>query len=65
MAAVGECMRYARTREKFISLMRSEGYDVRWMDTRKNITYTTPTGKKCRDDRLYDEKYLKEAMEHE
>lgn len=65
MATVDECMRHARTQEEFISLMRGEGYDVRWTDTRKNITYTTPKGKKCRDDRLHDVKYLKEAMEHE
>jgi hypothetical protein len=39
--------------------MRSEGYDVRWTDNRKNITYTTPDGKKCRDDRLHDEKYIR------
>ena len=65
MATVDECMRHARTREEFISLMRGEGYDVKWTDTRKNITYTTPNGKKCRDDRLHDVKYLKEAMEHE
>ena len=65
MNTIDECMRYAATRDEFIMLMRSEGYDVRWQDTRKNITYTTPDGKKCRDDRLHDEKYLKENMENE
>ena len=65
MNTIDECMRYATTRDEFILLMRSEGYDVRWQDTRKNITYTTPDGKKCRDDRLHDEKYLKENMENE
>ncbi|MDE7261166.1 MAG: relaxase/mobilization nuclease domain-containing protein [Oscillospiraceae bacterium] len=65
MNLIDECMRYARNRDEFILLMRSEGYDVRWQDTRKNITYTTPDGKKCRDDRLHDEKYLKENMENE
>jgi hypothetical protein len=65
MNTIDECMRYAASREQFISLMRSEGYDVRWTDSRRNITYTTPDGKKCRDDRLHEEKYLKEAMEHE
>lgn len=65
MNYIDECMRYARTRDEFVLLMRSEGYDVRWQDTRKNITYTTPDGKKCRDDRLHDEKYLKENMENE
>ncbi len=62
---IDQCMRYAFTREEFISLMESEGYQVRWTDSRKNITYTTPTGMKCRDDRLHDEKYTKEVMEYE
>lgn len=65
MSTIDECMRYAKTREEFLALMRSEGYDVRWTDARKNITYTTPDGLKCRDDRLHEEKYLKEAMEYE
>jgi len=65
MDAIDECMRYAGTREEFITLMRTEGYDVRWQDSRKSITYTTPSGMKCRDDRLHDERYLKEAMERE
>ena len=65
MNLIDECMRYARDRNEFILLMQSEGYSVRWQEARKNITYTTPDGKKCRDDRLHDEKYLKENMEHE
>ena len=65
MNTIDACMRYARSREEFIALMRSEGYDVRWTDSRKSITYTTPGGMRCRDDRLHDEKYLKERMELE
>jgi hypothetical protein len=65
MDTIDECMRYAGTREEFITLMRTEGYDVRWEDSRKSITYTTPGGMKCRDDRLHDERYLKEAMDRE
>ena len=65
MNTIDQCMRYASTKEEFIALMKSEGYEVRWTDGRKNITYTTPKGMKCRDDRLHDEKYTKEAMEHE
>lgn len=65
MGTIDECMGYAGTREEFITLMRTEGYDVRWEASRKNITYTTPGGMKCRDDRLHDERYLKEAMERE
>ena len=65
MNTIDECMKYAKTRDEFISLMRSEGYDVKWSDTRKAITYTTPGGKKCRDTKLHDAKYLKEVMERE
>ena len=65
MNTIDQCMRYAASREEFISLMESEGYQVRWTDSRRNITYTTPTGMKCRDDRLHEEKYTKEVMEDE
>lgn len=65
MSAIDQCMRYAATKDEFLSLMESEGYQVRWMDSRKNITYTTPEGMKCRDDRLHEEKYTKEVMERE
>ena len=65
MNTIDECMRCARTRDAFIALMKSEGYQVRWEASRKSITYTTPGGMRCRDDRLHDEKYLKEAMERE
>ena len=65
MNTIDQCIRYAFTKEEFISLMESEGYQVRWMNSRKEITYTTPPGMKCRDDRLHDEKYTKEVMEHE
>lgn len=47
------------------TLMEIEGYQVHWTDSRKNITYTIPSGMKCRDNKLHDERYLKEAMEHE
>ena len=62
---IDECMRYAADKDAFVSLMESEGYAVRWESTRKYITYTTPDGLKCRDNKLHEEKYCKEAMEHE
>ena len=62
---IDECMRYAADRDAFISLMESEGYAVRWESSRKYITYTTPDGMRCRDNKLHEEKYCKEAMEHE
>ena len=65
MTTIDQCMKFAATREEFISLIESEGYQVRWTDSRKNITYTTPEGMKCRDDRLHETKYTKEVMERE
>lgn len=59
------CMRKAKTRAEFIREMERRGYQVRWAETRKAITYTTPEGKKCRDDRLHEDKYRKEVMERE
>ena len=62
---IDECMKYAVSKEQFIELMEFEGYGVKWTDSRKSITYTTPKGMKCRDDRLHESKYLKERMELE
>ena len=65
MRVIDECMRCAGSREEFLILLRSEGYDATWTDSRKNITYVTPDGRKCRDNKLHIEKYLKENMEAE
>ena len=65
MRVIDECMRCAGNRKEFLVLLRSEGYNATWTDGRKNITYTTPDGRKCRDSKLHIEKYLKENMETE
>ena len=65
MNTIDECMKYAADKDTFVSLMASEGYAVRWESSRKYITYTTPDGMRCRDNKLHEEKYCKEAMEHE
>ena len=65
MNTIDECMKYAADRDTFVSLMASEGYAVRWESGRKYITYTTPDGMRCRDSKLHEEKYCKEAMERE
>ena len=65
MRVIDECMRCAGNREEFLVLLRSEGYDATWTDSRKNITYVTPDGRKCRDNKLHIEKYLKENMKAE
>ena len=65
MRVIDECMRCAGNREEFLVLLRSEGYDAAWTGNRKNITYTTSDGRKCRDSKLHIVKYLKENMEAE
>ena len=65
MNTIDECMKYAADKDAFVSLMESEGYAVCWESSRKYITYTTPDGMKCRDNKLHEEKYCKEAMKHE
>ena len=65
MNTIDECMKYAADKDTFVSLMASEGCAVRWESSRKYITYTTPDGMKCRDNKLHEEKYCKEVMEHE
>ncbi len=65
MNIINDCMRHASNREEFIALMESEGYKVRWEESRRNITYTTPSGWQCRDRLLFGDKYLKENMEYE
>ena len=65
MNTIDACMKYAADKDAFVSLMESEGYAVCWESGRKYITYPTPDGLKCRDNKLHEEKYCKEAMEHE
>lgn len=53
------------TKEDFIEHLQLHGYGVNWTDNRKYITYTTPEGFKCRDKKLQNNKYTKEAMKNE
>jgi hypothetical protein len=52
-----------KTKEEFILGMEKLSYCVKWEPHYKYITYTTPQGQKCRDNRLHEEKYLKQNME--
>ena len=65
MSTIDECMAYAGSKDEFIDLMSDEGYEVKWTDERKYITYTTPDDQRCRDNKLHEAKYLKENMEYE
>ena len=65
MNVITDCMKQAKSKKQFIALMKRKGYDVRWEQQRKYITYTTPNGKKCRCNKLHEKKYTKEEMEYE
>ena len=65
MATIDLCMRKAKTGAEFVQELERRGYQVRWEATRQCITYTTPKGKKCRDNRLHETRYRKEVMELE
>ncbi|MEG0273480.1 MAG: relaxase/mobilization nuclease domain-containing protein [Christensenella sp.] len=65
MVAIDDCMKHAPTKKAFALLMERKGYAVKWTDTRKNITYTCPNNKSCRDILLHNPRYLKEKMECE
>jgi hypothetical protein len=56
------CKYNSISRQNFITNMEAFGYKVKWTDTRKYITFTTPSGKRCRDNKL-SEDYSKEAIE--
>lgn len=63
MAAIDKAMAQSRSRAEFIACMKRQGYMVKWEPHHKYITYTTPEGQKCRDNRLHEDKYLKANME--
>lgn len=65
MNTIDLCMRKSKTKAEFVREMERRGYQVRWERSRQAITYTTPKGKKCRDNRLHEDKYRKEVMERE
>jgi len=62
MSAIDSAMSSSQNKGDFIANMEKMGYGVKWIDHYKYITYTTPEGQKCRDNRLHEEKYLKERM---
>ena len=65
MAMIDQAMKHCRTKDEFKKYMKRYGYDVKWQDNYKYITYTCPNNMKCRDIRLHEEKYRKENMELE
>ena len=52
-----------RSKEDFIWEMTIHGYGVDWKDGHKYITFTTPDGHKCRDNKLFCEQLLRNNLE--
>jgi len=65
MYDVNQAMKVSRNKEEFIREMKRRGYEVKWTDDRKNITFICPNKRPCRDKQLHHEKYLKENIEYE
>ena len=60
---IEEGLKHSKRKFEFINYMNEKGYKVNWKKERKYITYTLPNGKKCRDKKLHNQKYLKENMD--
>ena len=65
MNVINQVMKQAKSKKQFCYMLKQQGYDVRWEDNRKYITYTCPNGRRCRDNKLHGDKYRKENMEYE
>ena len=65
MYDIGDAMKKSKSKEDFIILMKRKGYEVKWTDERKDITFTCPNGRKCRGSRLHHQRYRKENIENE
>ena len=62
---ITDLMKTCGSRKEFIHRLREKGYDVRWEEQQKTMTYTCPNGRKVRDNKLHDTRFLKEAMQRE
>lgn len=65
MATIDQAMKYCKDKDEFKNYLKRYGYDVKWQENYKYITYTCPNNMKCRDIRLHQDKYKKEMMELE
>ena len=65
IAVIEAAMERTGSREEFLAELWRRGYDARWEEGRKHITYITPSGMRCRDDKLHEEKFKKGKMRFE
>lgn len=56
-------MKHSHDKTEFIRIMGTQGYKVKWEDKYKYITFITPEGNVCRNNKLFDERLLKENLE--
>jgi len=56
-------MLHSHDKAEFIRIMGTQGYKVKWEGKYKYITFTTPEGNVCRNNKLFDERLLKENLE--
>ncbi len=62
--AIKNCKETAISKEDFINKLETLGYKVRWEDSRKNITFTFPNGRKCNNDKFHPpDIFTKETLE--
>ena len=61
--AIDYSLEKSNNKFEFFKNMNKLGYQVLWTKKRKYITYTTPEGMKCSDNKLNEEKYLKDEMD--
>ena len=62
---IDKAMEFSGSKDEFIRSMSILGYHMTWTDERKYLTIHCPNGKRCRDIKLHDEKYLKDNLERE
>ena len=65
LLVITDLMKTCGSKDDFIRKLKEKGYDVRWEEHHKTMTYTCPNGKKVRDNKLHDARFLKGAMENE
>lgn len=56
-------MKNSSSKAEFIFILEQLGVTVNWQVNHKYITFTTDDKHKCRDNKLFDERFLKENLE--
>lgn len=60
---INEFRKISTSKEEFINNLEKLNYKVRWVNERKNITFTLPNGKKLNNDKLHPaEKFTKKGL---